>query len=206
MARPIVELDVDISDVSELIEFLRARMTDQQFSFAMYGAFRDTSRHVKAILKQDIPKHYYTKAADIAAMVKPPVMTLTNTTAGCTIPLSGKRRSVGGYYSATGSARGWESRRKKYRVTARVVKGAQSKLPANMPEGGMPPFRNIPSKLGNATFQRVGKNRFPIKSVVNIALPQMPMTRSRDDVERDIVEYLGNRLTHRIEAMLKNWA
>lgn len=201
----IVNINIDDAEVRREIEFLRQRMTTKQFIQAMYGVFRDTGRHIGTILKQDLPPQYYVKAGDITATVKPPKMQMGGNTVGCIIPLRGSRKSIGGYYAASGSASGWQSVHKKYRVTARIVKGGQSKLPGTMDNyGGMPPFRNIPSKLGNVTFTRGGGGRFPIQSVVGIAIPQMPMTRSRPDVERDIDEYLKARIHARVGALLAN--
>lgn len=204
MATPIMELDIDDSEIRSEIDFLQNHLKQKSFERAMYGVFRDTARHIGVILRKDLPQKYHVRSADISSTVKNPLMQMNGSNVGCIIPLRGARKSIGGYYSASGSASGWQSVRKKYRVTAMIVKGKSSKLPSAMKDGEMPPFRNIPSKLGKVAFSRTGKSRFPIKSIVGIAIPQMPMTRSRDDVERDIDQYLHERIKHRIEAFYVN--
>ncbi len=205
MAQRIMELTIDDSEARREINFLKTHMTPRQFNQAMYGVFRETGRHIGTILRKDLPKKYHVaKMGDITSTVQKPQMQMSNSNVGCVIPLRGPRKSIGGYYAAKGSARGWESTRKKYRVTARIVKGVESKLPAKMDDGGMPPFRNIPSKLGKVTFAREGKARFPIVSVKGIAIPQMPMNRSREDVERDIDSFLHKRIEQRVTALIVN--
>lgn len=205
MAGPILSIDIDSSEIQAEIDYLRNVLSAKRFEHAIEYVFRQTSRHVKTIIKKDVPMKYHVRASDFTNLVKTPVTVMEGSNVSCVIPLKGKRKSIGGSFTASGSARGWESLHKKYRVTAMIVKGASSKLPTNMAKyGGMPPFRNIPSKLGSATFTRTGKGRFPIKAVVGIAVPQMPMTRSRDEVTKDIDEYMINRLEHRIIAFWVN--
>lgn len=199
------DIEIDASEVKNEIDFLKTHMTHHQFVNAMYTVFRQTGNHVGTILKQDLPTHYYVTSKEIGAVVQKPIMSVAGEQVGCTIPLRGPKKSIGGGFTAKGSAKGWQSVRKKYTVSAKIVKGSVSKLPQKMDSyGGMPPFRNIPSKLGSVAFTRSGKSRLPIMKVVGIAVPQMPMNRSRADVERDIVEYLQNRLDHRIQALLNN--
>lgn len=203
MSDPIIEIDINSEEIQQEIRFLRNHMSETQFKRAMYGVFRDTSRHVSSILRKDLPKQYHVKSSEVRTTVKSPKLNFNGPSVGCVIPLRGPRKKIGTGFTATGSARGWESRRKKYRVKARIVKSGTSTLPASMDDyGGMPPFRNIPSKLGKATFTRTGKVRLPIKVVTGISIPQMPMNRSRADVEKDITDYLIGRLTARITALL----
>lgn len=198
-----IQIDVDMSQLENDINYLKTHMTPQRFAAAMYGVFRATGRHAATIMKKDLPHMYHVTASEVGAAVKQPNMNISGTNVSCSIPIRGVRKTIGKGFAASGSARGWQSVRKKYRVTAKIVKGQVSKLPTNMPKyGGMPPFRNIPSKLGIAAFTRGGRNRFPIKAVVGIAVPQMPMNRSADEVENDLLDYAEERLRHRIEALL----
>jgi hypothetical protein len=207
MVNSYIEITMDSAEFEELIERLRANMNANKFEHAMYGVFRDTSRHVSAILKKDLPKRYYVKSSEVSATVKNPILVMGGGNVGCTIPLTNRRKSIGGSYRATGSARGWQSIRKKYRVGASIVKGGKSILPANMPDeyGGQPPFRNIPSKLGKAAFTRESSDfRAKIRPVVGIAVPQMPMNRSEPEVRADIEKYLMKRLEQRVKALMIN--
>ena len=116
---------------------------------------------------------------------------------GCIIPIVDTRGTIGGRFGASGGAHGWNSLRRKYRVKGRVVKAGTSTLPAQMSSyGGQPPFRNLGSRLGGLTFTRAGKNRFPIQKVVGIAIPQMPMNRSQDEVQKDILEHMKERIEY----------
>lgn len=198
--RTFIEVDLDDDNFGWMVDMLRGIMKKEKFERAMYGVFRDTSRHVAAILRQDLPKHYYVQRKEITAVVKSPKLDMTGGQVNCSIPLTGRRKSIGGTYTASGSARGWESLRKKYRVTAKIVKDGASLLPQSLGEqGGQPPFRNIPSRLGKAAFTRSGPGfKAPIRGVVGLAVPQMPMNRSEEDVGNDIVDYAIKRLDQRI--------
>ena len=57
-------LEIDASDLKDKINMLKDAMTPTQFQRAMYGVFKDTGRHVKQILKKDLPKQYYAKPAE----------------------------------------------------------------------------------------------------------------------------------------------
>ena len=198
-----VYLEIDASELDSEIQRLRSVMTPQQFDRAMYRIFQRTGGHVRQILKSDIPKEYHAKAGEIAAAVKNAKVTGGGMGVGCSIPVVGAKKTIGGGFGASGGAHGWNSLRRRYRVKARIVKSGQSTLPQNMSSyGGQPPFRNLGSSLGGLTFTRVGKSRFPIKKVVGIAIPQMPMNRSQEEVQKDIVNYMRKRIEHEFMRLL----
>ena len=206
MARQPIELEVDISDLRGSIDKLKVAMKPAQFENAMYGIFQRTGGHVRKVLRQDLPRAYHVKAKDINDAVKSPKMGVFGAGAiGCNIPVRDARGSIGGRYSATGSARGWESLKKKYRVKSKIVKAMRTTLPTNMNHiGGQPPFRNSAApKLNNVAFTRKGKKRLPIQKVVGIAIPQMPMNRSQDDVQKDIHDYLAAQIEQRFMALMR---
>lgn len=206
MANPGVYLDIDASDLMDEINRLKAIMTPEQFNRAMYGIFQRTGRHVSTIMKKDLPQEYHVTGGEIGAAVKAPQMSMGGGMVGCSIPIVGKRKNIGTGFSATGYRRGWRALTSgKYKVTAKIVKGGASTLPFSMGSyGGMPPFRNMPSKLGKLTFTRAGKPRGPIEKVSGIGVPQMPMNRSQDQVQSDILEYMQQRIEARIMALIKN--
>lgn len=199
-------LEIDATDLQDKINMLKNAMTPTQFQNAMYGVFKDTGKHVKQILKKDLPTQYYVKPAQVASAVKLAQLTFGAGSVGCNIPIRDHRGSIGGRYSASGGAKGWESLKRKYRVKGRIVKSGQSVLPTEMRTyGGQPPFRNLSAKrLNKVAFTRTGKKRGPIRAVYGIAIPQMPMNRSQDDVQKDILDYLENRLEHRFMALMRN--
>ena len=200
-----IYLEIDASQLDELIETMRHAMTPVQFERAMYGIFARTGRRVATILKNDIPRQYQVKGSEVAGAVGGPTMVVGAGNVGCAIPVRGKRKNIGTGFYATGSRRGWESRHGKYKVRARILKAGMSTLPSSMSTyGGMPPFRNIPSKLGKLTFTRAGKRRHPILKVSGIAIPQMPMNRSQAAVQDDILKYMKRRMEQRLLALVKN--
>lgn len=205
-AAPAVYLEIDASDLQKEIDRLESVMKPRQFENAMHGIFKRTTRHVRVILRKDLPKQYRVSKSEVSSAVQNGRVTATQGLGvGCAIPVVGPRGDIGGKYKAFGGARGWESLHKKYRVRARVVKAGTSTLPQAMPGnyGGNPPFRNLAaSKLHGLAFTRKTKERLPIMKVEGIAIPQMPMTRSEPDVQNDIKEYLQKQIEQRLNYLV----
>lgn len=200
-------LEIDASELDEEINRLRSVMTPKQFDRAMYGIFQRTGRHVSKILKDELPKQYYVKPRAIGDAVKNAKVTTGAGGVGCSIPVVAPRINIGSGFSASGGAKGWNNvkYKRKYRVKARIVKTGQSTLPAKADSyGDQPPFRNLGSKLGGLTFTRKGESRGPILKMSGIAIPQMPMNRSKEDVERDIIDYMKERMEARFQALIAN--
>lgn len=191
-----VYLHVDTSDAQGLIERVRAAHSKKEFETIMYRAFRRTGTRVKTILAQDLPTQYEVKPSLVRSSVGAPRMTAGGTGVSCCIPIEGARHSIGGTFAATGGRHGWNVQKgKRYKITARVIKGARSTLPTDMGTyGGEPPFRNL--SFSKVAFTRRGKDRLPIAKVVGIGVPQMPMNRSQADVQEDILDMLKARIEH----------
>ena len=198
----IFTMEIDASDLQDKITRLQANMTEAQFERAMYGIFQRTGRHVAQILRNDLPQKYEVKPGDISASVKSPQLSMGFGGVGCSIPIRAVRGKIGSQYRASGGAHGWNSVKRKYKVKARVLKGAQSTLPAKW-HSGYPPFRNLGSKLGGLTFARSSKARGPILKLTGIAIPQMPLNRSEADVQQDIKEYLEKQMEERFMALMR---
>lgn len=202
-----LHLDVDVSDLQDLINRLQSVMTERQFENAMYGIFKRTGGHVRKILRSDLPKQYEIKPKDINQAVRNPKVSTGMMGVGCSIPVVGPRRSIGpGGFSASGGAHGWNSLRRKYRVKVRIVRSGPSTLPEQADSyGGQPPFRNLSAKkLHGLAFTRAAHGRVPIEKMVGIAIPQMPMNRSEADVKADIKAYLEKEVERRFNALLMN--
>lgn len=201
-----IYLEIDASDLKDEIDRLQSVMKPKQFENAMYGIFKRTTRHVRVILRKDLPKQYRVKKSEVGAAVQNGRVTVSQGVGvGCAIPVVGPRGTIGGKYKAFGGARGWESLRKKYKVRAHVVKAGTSVLPQRMPGsyGGNPPFRNLAApKLHGLAFTRKTKERFPIVKVVGIAIPQMPTTRSEPDVQNDIKDYMQKQIEQRFNYLV----
>lgn len=197
MATPSIYLEIDASELQGKINDLKAVVKPERFNQIMYSIFQRTGGHVKMILRKDLPVDYHVKAGQISSAVGNAQMTSSAGGVGCAIPIRDSRGTIGGRYGASGGAHGWNSLKRKYRVKGKVVKAGVSTLPTHMSSyGGQPPFRNLGSKLGGLTFTRAGKGRFPIKKVVGIAIPQMPMNRSQAEVQQDILDYMKQRIEH----------
>lgn len=191
-----VYLNIDTSDAAGLIERVRAAHTRKEFETVMYRAFKRTGAKVKTIMAQELPTQYEVKPNLVRSAVGSPKTTIGGTGVSCCIPIEGTRHSIGGTFSATGGAHGWNVRKgKRYKISARIIKSARSTLPTEMDTyGGEPPFRNL--SYSKVAFTRKGKDRLPIAKVVGIGIPQMPMNRSQQDVQDDIMETLMKRIEH----------
>lgn len=200
---PLFTIEIDASDLQEKTTRLAANMKPEQFERAMYGIFQRTGRHVSAILRKDLPQQYEVKPGDISAAVKSPQLSMGGGGVGCSIPIRAVRGKIGSQYRASGGAHGWNSLHRKYRVKARVLKGAQSTLPAKW-HSGYPPFRNLGSSLGGLTYARSSRARGPILKLTGIAIPQMPMNRSEAAVQQDIKEYLEKQMEQRFMQLLRS--
>jgi len=199
-------LEIDSTECMKTIGILEAAMKPEQFNNAMYGIFNRTGGHVRKILRSDLPRQYEVKPSEISQAVKRATVTRSGLGVGCCIPIVAPRKNIGGGgrgFSASGGAHGWNSLKRRYRVKARIVKSGQSTLPQDMNSyGGEPPFRNLGSTLGGLTFTREGKGRLPIRKVSGIAIPQMPLNRSEEDVQKDIMQYLAKETERRLFALL----
>lgn len=193
-------MNIDISDATAMINALKVVHTQHEFELLMFRAFKRTGSTVKTILRKELPQDYEVKPSWVGSQVGSPRTQMGGGGIGvsCIIPINGARGSIGGRFSASGGAHGWKAvRRGRYKINAKIVKGQGSTMPPVMSrQGGQPPFRNLGSSLGGATFTRVGKGRLPIARVVGLGVPQMPLNRSEDDVQERIMDTLMKRLEH----------
>ena len=202
-------LDVDIGDVQAKIDALRGLYTQKEFEKLMYAAFRRTGSHTKSIMQKELPEDYFVKRSEIGKAVGAPRMTTGAGNIGCCIPVRGKMRHIGGSVEAVGGIRGWESARlggKKYKIWARIVRRGVSELPTEMEKHKEnAPFRNLGAEkigdvayvrnsTGKSSFKKPGKNKFV--SLTAVAVPQMPVNRSADDMQDSIRKKLYERIEH----------
>ena len=203
MAKPAIYLEIDASDMLKETERLRSVMTEEQFERAMYRIFQRTGKHVRKVLKSDLPKDYHAKAGEVGSAVRNAKVSHSGAGVGCTIPVVGERRNIGSKFKASGGAHGWASLRRKYRVKAKIVKSGTSTLPAKANSyGGQPPFRNLGSRIMPLTWTREGKDRLPIVKMSGIAIPQMPTNRSEPEVQEDIKTFMENRMRHEFQNII----
>ena len=113
-----VTIEIDTSELDSLVDGLKKRLIPAQVDRAMSSVLRDTAEHTKEILKRAIPEHYYATPGEVGKAVGKASVTSGGLGVGCCIPITGARKSIGGGFSATGGARGWESLHKRYRVSS----------------------------------------------------------------------------------------
>lgn len=209
-----VDLEIDASDMKDMINKMREVMKPQQFENAMAGIFRKTGRHIKVTMGKTLPKKYSVTSKNAKEVVGNQKMTNGAGGVGVVIPLKDTRKGFAlnqssRNFASSGGLNGWATLTSKpYRIKVKVLKGKMAKLPARMPAnyGGQPPFRNTSARkpgFASAVFTRTGKGRFPIRKVTAIAIPQMPMNRSKDDVQQEIKAFMEKQMEDRFNAMLR---
>ena len=207
MASRVINIKIDDVEFQAEMTRLQSVLKPEQFNTCMRRVFSRTGKHVKQILKTDLPKEYEVRPGQVGSAVGGASISGGGVGVGCTIPVRGTRGSIGGRYRASGGAHGWNSLRRKYRVKAKIVKAGQSVLPQNLPGnyGGNPPFRNFDAPgLNGLAYTRETKDRFPIRKVEGIAIPQMPTTRSEPDVQKDVRDFMFKRMEHEFQQMIKS--
>lgn len=200
-------IDVDMSDAKELVTRLQAVHTKKEFETLIARASRKTAGRVRKILQVELPRDYHVKKNKISKAVKSPqIQRMRGIAVGCSIPIEGVRMAIGGDFAATGGRKGWKgiTPGKRYKIKAKIVKTGQSVLPEKMKQvGGKPPFRNLSArKLNNVAFTRKGDEKTPIQKIMGIAIPQMPMNRSKERIQQEVKEYMIARIEHEHDVMI----
>lgn len=194
-----IYLHVDITELQGKIEQMRAIHTQREFELLMMRAFRRTGGAVRRIMKEQLPKEYEAKPRWITSNVGNPRTQFGGfggMAVSCNIPIDGARGVLGRRFSASGP-RGRRAKGKRYKISAKIVKSGVSVLPSvmkNYGDGEQPPFIAKGGGVGGMVFVRKGKKRLPIARVVGLGVPQMPMNRSEDDVQDEIMEVLKGRI------------
>ncbi len=207
MGQPI-QIEIDASDLKDTINRLKAVTTQEKVEQTMYRVFSRTGAHVRKVVKTEVRKEYEIPAGVVQADIKNARMTSGGLGGvGCIIPIQGSRKTIGQTYKASGGAHGWAvaRRNRKYRVKAKIVKSGQSTLPERAASyGGFPPFRNFDApKLNGLAFTRETKARLPIRKIEGIAVPQMAATRSRPEIQKEILNYMEKRTEHELMRLMK---
>ena len=197
---------VDISDLMETIEHMKGALSDHAFHEMMRRTFNDAGRKVKTIMRQEVPKDYEVGANWVGSMVQWP----KSRGLGVVVPIKGKRGSIGGRFHATGGSfarKGYTTKSGKVvkaarvnkKIRAKIVKGQASAMPDTMDhQGGQPPFM-----INGVAFTRKLPNRaYPIVRVVGLGVPQMPINRSREEVQEEIREVISKRLQHHFTILM----
>lgn len=188
-----IYLEIDASEFFDLTESMRAKLTPENFDRLMYRTLNEVGKHSRPAIKKAVMSEYAVKGAFVTSAIKSAQITGGGGSISCKIPLIGPKGNVGSTFAATGGHAGWNP--PKYRVTAQIVKSGKSILPSSMSSyGGQPPFIN--TAFSDLAFTRLGKDRDPIVKVSALALPQMPLNRSKKEVEADLMTYAEKRAIH----------
>ncbi len=185
-------LNVDMSDLQRVIDFLRGIMTQEQFERLLYRTFGEVGRKSKTIIARAVRQEYEAPYGWVQSNIGHYQLSMGGAMpVTCKIPLKGARGVIGPRFKASGGRRGRP-------LVASIVKGAKSRLPAVMEhQGGQPPFMN-----GGVAFTRKTSARLPIVRVVGLAVPQMPLNKSKPETEQQLLDYAGKRLEHNFYFML----
>lgn len=210
-----VMLRVDTSELSGLIERMRAVHTPEQFRKVMYRALKRTGSRTRTILKREVPPDYQATPSWIGKQVGDP-RTSIGAEVGCSIPVEGARGWIGGSgpYKASASVGGsrittpYAGRRGKrtrraYKVTANVVTAGASTLPSS---GDAVHFMVFSGPKKGRVYARLNKSGSRIRPAVGIGVPQMPTNRSEEAVQDGIMDVLKQRIEHEHEALVRRYA
>lgn len=207
-------INIDISDVKKRMTALGSVLSPEQAKQMEYRVIRSAGKKVKGIVSTDVPKEYYIKKSEVARDIRSPRMGGSRAASvSCSIPIVGTRHIIGGNtFPAVGGVAGWTGIKagRRYKIYARILADSFSEIPESMKrQGGNPPFRNLGArKLNDATYTRAAGTGFPpnnkpIVRVTGLAVPQMPMNLSKEDVQEDIRSYMQKRLDHEFAFIIK---
>ena len=216
-------LYVDASELTGLLDDMASKLTAGNFDGLMRRSLNEVGKRSKKIIREAIQAEYYASTSWVNSSIHNAQIEGGGGSILCRIPIISHKGKIGGEFAAGGGAYGWNP--PAYRVTALIVKDGISVLPPKMThQGGQPPFRNLGSKTftrtvtgkngtkraikvnrkapsqepkkGTGFLTRSGSSRFPVESMSGIAVPQMPLNRSRRETESRILDLTESRVTH----------
>lgn len=187
-------LYIDASELQRKIATLRGVLSTAGFNRVITRTFNEVGRKSRTLIAKEVQKDYAVTQKWVKSQIGG--YTLGNGVGGgvvCVIPLSSHKGTIGGRFKLSGRKRA---------ITAKILKKGLSTMPARMKnQGGNPPFY-IP-KYG-AVFTRRTSERTPIVRVVGLAVPQMPLGRSENNVSTTLLNFGMERLEHNFVFMLEH--
>lgn len=194
---------LDSSDLNRMLSVARGLLNNGNYTRLLQRTVKETAAKVRTIVSQEVPEDYEVSARWAREGVMPYRLNVGGGgSVNCVIPLSGRK----GVHARTGSGQNnnglFPASANGNRITSKVVKGRTTTLPEHMRrQGGNPPFMaTMPNGYTLVMTRRTDK-RLPIVRVVGVALPQMPMNRSQDDIEEEIITRMTERLQHNFDYM-----
>ena len=216
----IATLYVDVSAIDDVTAKMRAQLTPAQFDKLMRRTLKEVGAKAKTKAKKEVAAKYYGGTAFINSAIGSPKIEGGGASLTCRIVNKGPKGTIGGTFTASGGWYGWNP--PGYSISANIVKGQVSVLPANMASyGGQPPFRNLGGKgfIGKNTKRKnVKLNKMQtgatnvytrsgpafhakFRSVSALAVPQMIVNRAAPGIEKDIDTYAAARVVHNFNYM-----
>ncbi|MBQ8507206.1 MAG: hypothetical protein IJ466_07255 [Clostridia bacterium] len=211
-------LDIDMSDLDELIRDMRSLHTPENFKKLMVRALRRTGSQVRTMTDREIRKEYDIKKAYVMADMGNPKIDSANVS--CIIPIEGKR-GIHGLQFKVSKPRGRPTAGRRHKIATHIVKGKSELLPDVMKnQGGNPPFiahesekkKKLPgydpkkdkgAQLDGFVLTRKTSKRTPIVKVVGIGIPQMPMNEAKDAIQDRTIEILKKRIEHEHDVLMR---
>lgn len=193
-------ITVDMSELSLKMSRMRDALGEEKFRRLMVRVFKRTASKAKTYISTDVRKEYPVKDAWVrGAIQSPKVTTGGQYIAKCEIPMRGVKGLEG-----PGQTFKLDGRAAKGRLKPVLVKkGTRKPLPMRLQnQGGNPPFLTT-TKAGQMVMTRRTKMRYPIVRVGGLSLPQMPMNRSENQIQRDLLDFTAKRLDHEFDVMLR---
>lgn len=197
MAQMKTSLYIDVSQMQGDLSRLKTVFDEATFKRILRHTITDTSRRIKTISKRRIREEYQIAAGRIMRSFGAPQIT-TGAEISCLIPIKDVRGTIassGGAYMAL-----------KRGPKAKIVKTGNSLLPHSKGSARIH-FYISKGRLSGHVFVRHGDGKRwrsrngrmqkgSISHAVGIGVPQMPMNRSQDEIQADILKYMSKRLAH----------
>lgn len=191
-------LYIDASDMEDKLKTMQRIMRKEQYEKLLYRTLKEVGAKTRTIAWNEIKDDYEVKRKWVYSSFGKPKTQMGGYgqfPVSCVIPLSGKKGVLGPTFAARG---GSNKKGRMHIVKAKIVKSGESTLPKVMKnQGGQPPFM-----ARGLTWTRKTKKRLPIAVVSGVAVPQMPLNRSKDDVVKELLAYMEDRLDHNFDYIL----
>lgn len=192
-------LYIDASDMEGKLKTMQRIMCKEQYEKLLYRTLKEVGAKTRTITWNEIKHDYEVKRKWVYSSFGKPQTQMGGYgqfPVSCVIPLSGKKGVLGPTFKSSG---GSNKKGRMHIVKARIVKTGRSTLPEKMPRdmGGQKPF-----KSGGIVWRRLTDKRLPIAVVSGVAVPQMPLNRSKDDVVKELLAYMEDRLDHNFNYIL----
>lgn len=190
-----ISVEVDKSQ----LDALTRQMQKSKIEDAITRGVHKTGDATRRIVVESIDKKYRGGMAFFDSAVQDPVKSPMQ----CVIPIKGSKGGIGKVFPAGGSTGNPKARGKlqKYqlkkglKLSAAIVKGQKSILPARMTRQG----GNAPFMLGGEVVTRRTQKRTPLVHVVGLAVPQMAANRARDRIEKELGKELEKNVIAELE-------